>query len=116
MRSPVILPLVLLSTVLLGGCAMMQEDQGRDFSAAHPDVAAPPAPTAGAIYAQGTEVSLWQNLTARNIGDTLTIRLEESTSAEKSASTTAGKASKAELPGPVIFGRPVTVNGVPILE
>ena len=29
----------------------------------------------GAIYAQGTEVSLWNNVTARNVGDTLTIRL-----------------------------------------
>ena len=72
---------------------MLQEDQGRDFGATRPDagVQAPPT-TPGAIYAQGTEVSLWQNLTARNIGDTLTIRLEESTSAEKSASPCSGAA------------------------
>ena len=45
-----------------------------------------PTATPGAIYAQGTEVSLWQNVTARNVGDTLTIRLAESTGAEKNAS------------------------------
>jgi len=101
---------------LLGGCAALQEDQGRDFTATGPDAADMPQPTPGAIYAQGTEVSLWQNVTARNIGDTLTIRLEESTNAEKSVSTNTNKASAAEMTGPTVFGRPVTVNGTPILE
>ena len=101
---------------LLGGCEALQEDQGRDFTATGPDAADMPQPTPGAIYAQGTEVSLWQNVTARNIGDTLTIRLEESTNAEKSVSTNTNKASTAEMTGPTVFGRPVTVNGTPILE
>ncbi len=61
-------------------------------------------------------MSLWENVTARNVGDTLTIRLEESTNAEKSVSTNTNKASEAELAGPTVFGRPVTVNGTPILE
>jgi flagellar L-ring protein precursor FlgH len=105
-----------LASLALGGCAALQEDQGRNFDATWPDVADLPQATPGAIYAQGTEVSLWQNVTARNVGDTLTIRLEESTSAQKSASTTANKSSEAGLTGPEIFGRPVTVNGTPILE
>jgi flagellar L-ring protein precursor FlgH len=70
----------------------------------------------GAIYAQGTEVSLWNNVTARNVGDTLTVVLAESTEAEKSATTTAQKSSSAELSGPTIAGRPVTLNGTPVLE
>ena len=107
---------VLASGLLLGGCAALQEDSGKDFSATWPDEQHAAPNTPGAIYAQGTEVSLWENVTARNVGDTLTIRLEEQTSAEKSASTTAGKASKADLAGPTIFGRPVTVNGTPVLE
>ena len=61
-------------------------------------------------------MSLWQNVTARNVGDTLTIRLQENTSAEKTASTTTSKSSQAELAGPTIFGRPVTINGTPVLE
>jgi len=102
--------------LLTTGCATLQEDQGRDFSATVPDDHQMPPTTAGAIYAQGTEVSLWQNVTARNVGDTLTIRLEESTSASKNATTTASKTSEATLAGPTVFGRPVTVNGTPILE
>jgi len=101
---------------VLGGCTALKEDQGRDFSATWPDSADLPQATPGAIYAQGTDMSLWQNVTARNVGDTLTIRLAENTSAEKTASTTASKSSQAELAGPTIFGRPVTVNGTPILE
>jgi len=101
---------------LLGGCAVLKEDGGRDFQATWPDDSRPPPTTAGAIYAQGTEVSLWENVTARNVGDTLTIRLEESTNAEKSVSTNTGKTSAATLAGPTVFGRPVTVNGTPVLE
>ena len=116
MRLTLITSLLSLS-VLLGGCAALQEDQGRDFTATTwPDTEEQPVTTPGAIYQQGTEVRLWQNVTARNVGDTLTIRLEESTSAEKTASTTASKSSQAEIAGPTVFGRPVTVNGVPVLE
>jgi flagellar L-ring protein precursor FlgH len=109
----VIASLMLLS---VAGCGTTPIEDGRDFTATWPDDQQMPASTPGAIYAQGTEVSLWQNVTARNVGDTLTIRLAEATNAEKNASTTAGKNSQAELAGPTIFGRPVTVNGTPILE
>jgi flagellar L-ring protein precursor FlgH len=108
--------LVVLAAVLMAGCASFPED-GRDFDAAWPEIVdAGARPQAGAIYAQGTEVSLWNNVTARNVGDTLTVVLAESTEAEKSATTTASKSSSAELGGPTIAGRPVTVNGTPVLE
>jgi flagellar L-ring protein precursor FlgH len=108
--------LLLTSTVVLGGCAVLQEDQGRDFTATWPEAEQAPETTPGAIYQQGTEVRLWQNVTARNVGDTLTIRLEESTNAEKSVTTNTSKTTEATMTGPTIFGRPVTVNGVPVLE
>ena len=113
----VLIALLVVVAMLLGGCAALQEDGGRDFEPAWPDVAdtgvkAQP----GAIYVQGTETSLWNNVTARNVGDTLTVVLSESTEAEKSATTTAKKSSSAELAGPTIAGRPVTMSGTPILE
>jgi flagellar L-ring protein FlgH len=112
--------LVLVSLVALPaaltGCASLQEDGGRDFDATWPDLAEMPKPQPGAIYAQGTETSLWQNVTARNLGDTLTIRLEESTEAEKTATSSSSKSTSAELTGPTVLGRPVTMNGTPILE
>ncbi len=109
--------LVALAALLVSGCASMQPDGGRDFDATWPEIAdAGSKPQPGAIYAQGTEVSLWNNVTARNVGDTLTVVLAESTEAEKSATTTAKKSSSAELAGPTIAGRAVTVNGTPVLE
>jgi flagellar L-ring protein precursor FlgH len=105
-----------LASLLLGGCATLQEDGGRDFEPSWPDDSERPKALPGAIFAQGTDVTLWNNVTARNIGDTLTIRLAESTEAEKSSTTTASKSSTAELSGPTVAGRPVTVNGVPVLE
>jgi flagellar L-ring protein precursor FlgH len=108
--------IVALSLSSLWGCASLQEDGGRDFQATWPDEVQAPVATSGAIYAQGTEVSLWENVTARNVGDTLTVRLEESTNAEKSVSTNTKKTTEATMTCPPIFGRPVTVNGVPVLE
>jgi flagellar L-ring protein FlgH len=111
-----LLALMVAVGLLASGCATLQEDGGREFDASWPDVADGPKPTPGAIYAQGTDVSLWNNVTARNVGDTLTVRLAESTEAEKTATTTASKSSSAELSGPTIAGRPITMSGTPILE
>jgi flagellar L-ring protein precursor FlgH len=111
-----LLALTVAVGVLLSGCSTLQEDGGREFEPSWPDAAEGPKALPGAIYAQGRDVTLWNNVTARNIGDTLTIRLAESTEAEKTSTTTASKSSSAELSGPTIAGRPVTANGVPILE
>ena len=108
--------LILLSGFLLAGCETLQEDGGREFEPSWPEEAETPKPIAGAIFAQGTDVTLWNNVTARNVGDTLTIRLAESTEAEKTSTTTASKSSTAALTGPTIAGRPVTVDGVPVME
>jgi flagellar L-ring protein precursor FlgH len=112
-----ILALVVAGASLASGCASLQADGGREFDAAWPEVMDEGGRTQpGAIYAQGTEVSLWNNVTARNVGDTLTVVLAESTEAEKSATTTASKSTSAELTGPTIAGRPITRNGTPLLE
>lgn len=87
-----------------------------DYSATLPE----PSPQAtagnGAIYQTGHDIALFENSVARRIGDTLTIRLNESTNASKSSSTTTKKASSAEISGPTVAGRPVTVNGVEVLS
>jgi flagellar L-ring protein FlgH len=107
---------VIALAVVITGCASLGEDGGRAFDATWPEVTDLPKAQPGAIYAQGTETSLWQNVTARNVGDTLTVRLEESTEAEKTATSSSSKSTSAELSGPTVLGRPVTMNGTPILE
>jgi flagellar L-ring protein precursor FlgH len=73
-------------------------------------------PQNGAIYQAGYDVALFENATARRVGDIVTIHLVESTAASKSSSTTTKKSTSLDLPGPTLFGRPVTANGVPILD
>jgi len=117
--QPMILALAVAAALLISGCSMtdrFREDQGREFEATWPEVADAAQREPGALYAQGTDVSLWSNVTARNLGDTLTVVLAESTEAEKSATTTAAKNSSAALTGPTILGRPITSNGTPILD
>lgn len=115
-RSHVILStLVLFSAAwLLAGCVASSPRD--DWSSAAPPPAPPPPVPNGSIYQAGSDRPLFENATARRVGDLLTIRLAERTSATKSATTSTSKKTDVSIPGPVIGGRPVTVNGVPILE
>ena len=102
-----------LPVMLLAACAAREpiDENYPEF----PEVVVPEAQN-GAIYQAGYDVALFENATARRVGDIVTIRLIEATNASKSSSTTTKKATKLDLPGPILFGRPVTANGVPILE
>lgn len=106
---------MLVAFVLLAGCgsAPPVEESKR------PVVVMPqpyPEATSGAIYRAGTEVRLFEDLKAGRVGDILTVRLVERTDASKNSSTSTSKSSAATLDNPVAFGRPVTADGVPILE
>jgi flagellar L-ring protein precursor FlgH len=103
----------LLAFAALSGCVMAPPES--DYNATWPEQ--PPQATAGngAIYQVGHDVALFENSVARRVGDTLTIRLNESTNASKSSSTTTKKSTSAEISGPTVAGRPVTVNGVEVL-
>jgi flagellar L-ring protein precursor FlgH len=102
------------AVLLLCACASRQAID--DF----PDEPWPEPPEAvarnGAIYQAGHDVALFENATARRVGDIVTIRLVESTNASKKSSTTTSKKTSVALPGPTIAGRPVTVNGTEILN
>src|SRR5277367_295196 len=76
-----------------------------------------PAPTPrtdGAIYQAGQQMELFADLKARRVGDVLTIVLNESTNASKSATTTTSKTSATADTGPNIFGKSITTKGIPI--
>lgn len=70
----------------------------------------------GAIYSSASAVSLFQDYKARRVGDVLSVVLAERTNARKSANANSSKQASAELLDPVLFGRPVTRDGVPILN
>jgi flagellar L-ring protein precursor FlgH len=105
------LPVALLAAWLAGCASSPAVDDDWQVK----DLTVAPAMN-GAIYQAGRDVALFENAVARNVGDLVVIRLAEQTQASKSATTTTKKSTSADLPGPTIAGRPVTVNGTPVLQ
>jgi flagellar L-ring protein precursor FlgH len=79
-------------------------------------VYAPAPPSSGAIYQPARNLSLFDDVTARRVGDTVTIVLAERTQASKSASTDAKKDSSIDTGIPILGGGTVTLNGDEILS
>lgn len=73
-------------------------------------------PESGAIFASGNEIRLFEDRKAGRVGDILTVRLVEATSASKDSATSTSRENAATLTGPTVFGRPVTRGGVPVLD
>lgn len=76
----------------------------------------PEAEANGGIYHPGHETALFENVTARHIGDTVTIHLVEQTAAQKSSSTSTAKTSKATMAAPIVFGNPISIHGNNLLQ
>jgi flagellar L-ring protein FlgH len=98
----------------LAGCVSSPSEP--NYSATWPEPPPEAAQANGAIYQAGHDVALFENAVARRVGDTLTIRLAERTNASKSSTTSTSKSTNIDIPGPIIGGRPVTANGVEILN
>lgn len=107
--------LITLLACCAGGC-LVAPHPSRQFEPTIREAAAPPPPTAGAIYAAGQGMELFADLKARHVGDVLTIRLRESTNATKNAVTKTSKSTSLLNTGPTLFGKTYTRNGVPILD
>jgi flagellar L-ring protein precursor FlgH len=100
--------------IALAGCVSKPSEP--NYAATWPEPLPEAAQANGAIYQAGHDVALFENAVARRVGDTLTIRLNERTNASKSSSTSTSKSTSIDMPGPIIAGRPVTANGVEILN
>jgi len=66
----------------------------------------------GAIYDSSTNLFLFEDVKARRVGDLITVVLEESINASKSASTEADKESTIEIPTPTLFGKDNRLNEI----
>ncbi|MCK5831553.1 MAG: flagellar basal body L-ring protein FlgH [Methylococcales bacterium] len=64
----------------------------------------PPKATNGAIYQSGYDVRLFEDHTARRIGDLLIVKLDESTAAKKKSDLGSGKDSSISVTAPNIAG------------
>ena len=108
------LAVVLMGILSLSACGLLPHKAPKPDPLV-PRVLPPPIPrTEGAIYQTGQQMELFADLKARRVGDVLTIRLQETTSASKSAVTKTTKTTSVNNTGPTIFGHTVSTHGVPI--
>lgn len=73
----------------------------------------PPVPN-GSLFRGQNVNGLYSDIKARDLGDIITVRLQEQTTASKSASTGISRNSNVDLPTPTLFGRDVSVRGNPL--
>lgn len=100
--------------LLLAACASRPSQPPDDYDFKWPE-GSDTVPN-GAIYQSGRDVALFENPTARHIGDTVTIHLVEQTAAQKSSSTSTAKNGKATMTAPQVFGSPISIHGTSILS
>ena len=110
--------LALFGVLLLGalsGCATPPKPPKPDDQLSWALEPVAPA-TNGSVYQVGRDVALFENPVARHVGDTVTITLNESTQAKKSATTNTTKNTNTTLPGISVLGKSVTIKGNPVLS
>lgn len=95
--------LLLAITIGLGGCAPVSPPRD-SYRPTMPPAQSSTEPNDGSIYHVSNDVRLFEDVRARHIGDVITVILQESTSASKSAKTTADKSQEAAIENPVFFG------------
>ncbi|MDH4275159.1 MAG: flagellar basal body L-ring protein FlgH [Gammaproteobacteria bacterium] len=108
--------IALMSAAILSACAADLPKPDANFAAIRPILAEPMVVSNGSIYQPGSPSGIFSDSTARRIGDILTVILQESTAAKKSASNGGSKESSVDLPVPTLFGGGLTYNGRNLLE
>jgi flagellar L-ring protein precursor FlgH len=101
-----LLILILLSQ--LSACAaILNPPPGRDpaYAAARPEDTVTPPANPGSIYQPNGGLFLFEDVRARRVGDTLTVRLVETTNAKKKANTAADRSATTTVKAPVILGQ-----------
>ena len=109
--------LILMAALLAGGCATSQTPiADPDFAPVRPVESQPLPMRTGSIYRSGYEVSLFEDSKARQVGDILTVMLQESTNATNKAATNTKKEAGVTLDSPIVFGKGITKNGTDLLN
>jgi flagellar L-ring protein precursor FlgH len=111
--------LLLLTLLILTGCVIEPPPEPEESEWRMPTTPREPYVTlsAGSLYQDGAGVRLYDDRKAWRVGDIITVRLEEETSSSKQANTSIDKSSSVSMgPGNVLFGSPVTKNGIDLME
>jgi len=102
-----------LLAAALGGCASAPRVEPPE-ALPQPELQAPARQVNGAIFQTGYDVRLYEDRTARRVGDIVTVVLEEETDARKAAETNLDKSFDMSMAAPTLLGHIPTYRGEPI--
>ena len=110
--------IICLLPVALTGCLkpLNVKPEPKNFAPKMPSTVNVPKKDNGAIYQDGMRVGLFEDSTARYVGDLVMINLAENINASATANTNSSKDNKVDLPTPTLAGQPVKKEGVEILN
>jgi flagellar L-ring protein FlgH len=93
-----------LTPLLLAGCATSQPDVDSDFPRISVQRAALPSQITGSIYTAGQDMTLFEDIKARRVGDIVTVLLVEQNSGSKSADTNLNQSTGIGVGAPTAGG------------
>ena len=114
LANPIKLLLALTALLTLGGCATTPPPKD-SYRPTLPRAYISEESKDGSIYQAARDVRLFEDVKARRVGDIITVVLQESTSASKSATTTTDKSQDTTIASPTILGAVPTFNAPGIL-
>jgi flagellar L-ring protein FlgH len=104
--------LMAITLLALAACsALPMGTRPGEYPSAPAPLYTPAAAQSGTIYQPARALTLFEDVKARQVGDTVTIRLAESTQASKSASTDAKKDSTINTGAPKLLDGLITEDG-----
>lgn len=106
--------IMVIALSVLAGCNSAPK-RDPEYAPVRPALPPPPAQDNGAIYQAGFETAWFEDIRARRVGDSLTIRLVEKTDASKKATTSVAKENSNSVTNPTLLGTTPQFNAPGIL-
>ena len=108
---------LLVALALLGGCSTSPVPKANPlYAGVRPAMAKALPIDTGSIYKAGYDITLFESITARQVGDILTVMLSEKTNASQTAKTKTTKDSDIDITLSKLMGQSLTFRGVPVLD
>lgn len=117
METAPLMFLVCLCIILLSGCSrtsVMARPGQVEYAPVEPMMPPAAVNTGGSIYTAAYARPWFEDIKARQVGDLLTVVLDEQTDASKSSSTEITKDNSTDISAPTILGQDVTLGGDPL--
>ncbi len=105
-----IIILIILISFVTSACSTFGSLKDPEYAPSEAELPELKVVVDGAIYDPSYNLFLFEDVKARRVGDLITVVLDESINASKSASTDASKESTIDLPSPTLFNKGNRLN------